>query len=237
MKQSIFALSALALVLSTSATAEDQQKFDEKYFTIAKVEMVEEPALEEAAPAANGSSVQAFDAPDLTETAVILDQVINLGQKVWKIVEANKPVVSVTEVPRANALPKGAESWQQLAGWQNPRARVFRVSYKNTYGFTVVDFSFRVTYTSGGNVGGKGAYLANVSVIPANLQVAWGFTFNAGVEVANVLNAGTAQSPIAGMELLMRWQIDTVVKHERSTASYFVRGDGGFVDMTNGTQN
>ena len=237
MKQSFLALSAMALVLSTSATAEDQQKFDEKYFTIQKIEMVEEGVQEDAAPVADGSDLQCFDGASLGETAVIIDQIIQLGEKVWKIVEANKPVVSVTEAPRASALPKGADSWLQLAGWQNPKARVFRVSYKNLYGMNVVDFSFRVTYSSGGNVRGKGAYLANVSVLPANLQVAWGFTFNAGVEVANVLNAGSAQSPVAGMELLIRWQIDTVVKHERSTASYFVRGDGGFVDMTNGTKN
>ena len=90
-------------------------------------------------------------------------------------------------------------------------------------------------YAYGGNVGGKGAYLANMSVTPADLTVAWGYTFNAQASVPSVLNVGTTAEPIGAAQLQISWKVDTVMKHEQSSNTYFVRGDGVFTDLSNGT--
>lgn len=171
---------------------------------------------------------------DLRNGTLVLDQILNYGARIWKIVEANKPVVNV-KVATANALPAGTRDWRGYQGWQTPRSRVYRISYKNFYGINVVDFSYRVLYTYGGNVFGKGRYLTNVTILPANLSVAWGYKFDAESAVPSVLNAGTVANPVAAMELLMKWSVDTVVSHNQMTTSFFVRGDGEFVNLTNGT--
>jgi hypothetical protein len=70
-----------------------------------------------------------------------------------------------------------------------------------------------------------------VSVEPVNLLVRWGFNFDAAAEVANVVNVGTMSSPVAGMEIMLRWKTSTVMNAIESTASYFVRGDGQMLDL------
>jgi hypothetical protein len=172
-----------------------------------------------------GATLDAFE--------VVFDKVVNLGQKIWKLAEEGRPVVS-TKWTTANALPGGVESWRQMSGWQNPRSQLFRVTYENVYGVTVIDFTFRVSYTAGGNVGGRGQYLSRVSLQPANLLVRWGFNFDAVAEVADVVNVGTLADPVAGMELLLSWKTSTVMNTIESTASYFVRGDGQLLDLTAG---
>lgn len=165
---------------------------------------------------------------------IVIDQIINLGARVWDVVVRNRPVVNVS-TQTATALPKGVTEWTQLAGWQAPRAKIFRIRWQNLYRMDVVDFSVRVLYTYGGNVRGKGRYLTNVTIVPANLTVAWGYTFNAKASVPSVTNAGTERDPVGAAELLSTWSVDTVLKHEEGSMSFYVRGDGQFLNLTNGT--
>jgi hypothetical protein len=78
--------------------------------------------------------------------------------------------------------------------WSSPATRSYNVIYKNLLGITVLDltytviffffclkffilfFFFKVTYTYGGRLNGKGRYLDNISIIPTHVSVAWGFT-------------------------------------------------------------
>lgn len=170
---------------------------------------------------------------DLNEASLVLDQIINLGKKIWDVIAANKPVANF-QTDTANALPRGATGWEILQGWQVPASRLYHYTYENGFGMNVVDFKFRVLYSFGGNVNGKGHYLANVTVVPADLSVAWGYTFNAQATVPSVLNAGTSADPVAAVQMLVSWKIDTIIKHEESTESFDVRGNGMFTDLSNG---
>jgi hypothetical protein len=134
----------------------------------------------------------------------------------------------------ATAMPQGVTSWMTLENWQDPKAKMYEVTYKNGFGMTVVKFAFRVVYVFGGGYEGVGQYLARAVIVPANLDVAWGYTFNAKASVPSVLNAGTKEAPIGAAELEMEWTVDTVLKHHRSTVNYFIRGDGKFVNLNNG---
>lgn len=237
-------LSLVALLLAGSnalaneaAVGPSSEMDADLYFSVSSVEVEEVASPElEISPSWNFPAVT--EAPSaggaLDETNIILDQVINIGKKVWTIVEKNKPVVSV-ELETANALPEGVANWRSLSNWQTPQSKVYRVRYKNGYGMNVVDFSYRVTYTYGGMVNGKGLYLTNVNVVPAELAVAWGYKFSAKAAIPSVTNAGSHESPVGGMEIQVSWEVDTILRHMRRSSSFYVRGDGLYVNLTNGT--
>jgi hypothetical protein len=209
---------------------------DEAYYTVESVqisEILEEEGRE--VPLVGLTLESGSPLEDLNEANVILDQILNMGKKIWAIIEANRPVVNHrTDV--AHALPLGVASATQLENWAMPKAKLFRASYRNGFGSNVVDFKYRVIYTHGGQVNGKGAYLTNVTMIPAELNVAWGYTFQADGAVPSVVNVGSSQSPVAGMSLDMKWKVVTVVKHHEMTQSFFVQGDGVFVNLTHGRE-
>lgn len=161
----------------------------------------------------------------IADLIVNWDQIVAMGEKIWKVIEANKPVVNI-KTPTISALPRGLTCWADLEQWQAPKTATYEVKYKNGFGMEVVKFRFRLHYTYGGGRAGKGKYLANVAVMPAELNVIWGYTFNAEVEVGQAVNLGTSDSPVAGLELNMKWQVKTVVKEINSSYHYFVQGDG-----------
>lgn len=158
-------------------------------------------------------------------TTIGWDEVVALGEKVWKIVEAGKPVVTV-QTPEASALPRGLACWADLSGWQAPQTKAYEVVYKNGFGMDVVKFRFRLQFTAGGGHDGIGKYLANVTVMPAELNVMWGYTFDAQVEVEQAINVGSSQNPIAGLELNLKWDVKTVVQESVNSFHFFVQGDG-----------
>lgn len=166
----------------------------------------------------------------LNEASIFLDQVINLGQKVWTLVEAGKPVANVN-INVANALPRGLSCWNELAGWQIPQSKVYKIDYINGFGSKVVTFAYRVTFTAGGNYQGKGKYVTHATFMPATLSVAWGFTFNATAEIPSVFNMGTSEDPVAGMQMVMKWSVDTPIKHIEHTETFFVSGDNQLVRL------
>lgn len=236
---SVAALAAFFLSIGASGAGAAEPSLLDRYFTIQgkpRIQVVQEqalpPELYSFALRPDGADLGGLGG-DLSAANLVLDQIINIGKKVWDVIAANKPVANF-QTDTANALPKGATGWETLAGWQVPASRLYRFTYQNGFGMDVVDFKFRVLYSFGGNVGGKGHYLANVTVVPADLSVDWGYTFNAQASVPAVLDAGTAADPVGAAQLLVSWKIDTVIKHEQSSESFDVRGDGTFTDLSNG---
>lgn len=166
--------------------------------------------------------VQDFDTQELN---VSLGLIVNIGKKIWNLVEAGKPAVTVTSQV-AHAMPQGITCWQDLTGWMPPHSYSYRISYENKYGSKVVDFTYRLSYLYGGQVNGKGRYLAQVSIVPANLSVAWGFKFNAESSVPMVYNMGTKENPVAGMRVDIKWSVDSIVSHNEQVHSFGVDGNG-----------
>jgi hypothetical protein len=159
-----------------------------------------------------------------------INQIVNTGKAIWAIIEANKPVSNVsTDI--ANAIPQASSTWDSLEGWSAPQTHLFHVNYKNGFGKDVIDFTYRVIYIYAGNVGGKGHFLNGVAIVPADLTVAWGYTFNAQAKVPSVTNAGSVKDPIAAMEIQMQWSVSTAFKINQQTQNYYVRGDGVFESL------
>lgn len=168
-----------------------------------------------------------------TASGLPIDEIIAVGKLIWNIIEKNQPKVD-TKANRLSVIPKLAADWTDLERWSNPESRVFKISYKNGFGSEVVRFSFRVVYLFGGRFNGKGKYLGNVSVIPMDTYVAWGYTLNSRAEFPIVVNVGTLADPVAAAQLDITWEVETVMKKSRESASYFVRGDGQIIDLTYG---
>jgi hypothetical protein len=169
----------------------------------------------------------AIPADPLDQADVWVDKIINIGKKVWAIIEMGRPVVNV-KTDTANAMPSGVSCWSQLTNWSVPESKVYKITYKNLYDADVVSFAFRLIYTTGGSYKGVGKYITNATVVPASLNVAWGYTFNASGEVPTVLNMGSATAPVGGMQMNMKWSIDTVFRHSEQQEAFFIGGDGSF---------
>lgn len=162
------------------------------------------------------------------EEAVIIEQVINLGQKVWKIIEKNKPVVNV-KYSYANALPKGVRSAEELESFSPVQFRSYRMHGKNGFGATVYDLTYTLVHRYGGAYQGRGKYLDSVSVVPHKLNVLWGYTVNFGVDNVSTVNAGDRNAPVASALLEMNFKVSTVIKSSEFHGVYEFRGDSASV--------
>jgi hypothetical protein len=167
------------------------------------------------------------EASPLDEVEVILDQLIRIGQKIYKIVDAGKPVYNST-VHRTDVVPKGITEWQQLTGWQTPVSKSYEWSLKNLYGMNVITLRYRILFTPGGRYENRGEYLQNVTIIPEYVYVAWGYSLDAVASIPSITNAGSTTNPVAGAELLIDATVKTPLNTARMSASYYVRGDGLF---------
>ncbi|MCM2323290.1 MAG: hypothetical protein NDJ90_08500 [Oligoflexia bacterium] len=217
----------LAGMMAFNAAAAELSHQD-RYFTIGAVHVQEISDDGLGLPIGERSTIlpQANIAVDPSYIEMF-EEFVNIGKQAWQIVVNNKPVWAY-EQNTATIVPKGVSDWRELQGWSAPQSRTFRLVFENLYGMDVVEFDYRILYTYGGNVNGKGAYLSNVTIVPAKLNVTWGFTFNANVSIPNITNAGSHLNPMAATELQIHWSVDTVLKHMENTDNFYVRGDGAF---------
>ncbi|MSP18560.1 MAG: hypothetical protein EXR74_03200 [Bdellovibrionales bacterium] len=161
---------------------------------------------------------------DVIETTVIFDQLVNLGKKVWALIESNKPVVNVNYL-YANALPKGVRNSEDLDNFSDLQSTSYRMQGTNLYGITVYDLTYSLVHRFGGSYDGRGKYLENVTVIPTNVEVLWGYTLSYDVEKVSVVNSGTRENPIASILLGTNFKVSTVIKSSENHSLYEFRGD------------
>ena len=162
----------------------------------------------------------------------ILDEIVNIGQKVWKIIEDNKPVVDVKN-QYATALPKGSTGWADIDGWHPPVGEIYCLTAKNGYGMTMINVRYQVLRTYGGSYKGKGKYLTAVTVEPLLVEVGWAYNFamDAAVPDTSIVNLGTSQDPLAGMMATLHWRISTPIKDSQGQSEYFLQGDGAYKEI------
>lgn len=175
---------------------------------------------EGVSPVGLGDISRGVDQVDL-----IVDKIINIGKKIWDVVERGRPVATF-ENAGANALPENATRMEQLQNWQTPKTKVVGVIYKNYLGIEVVKFTYRVMLLYGGDVNGVGKYIGHAAVQPMEMTVAWGYTFNAKATVDSVFNKGTHQAPVAGMIMNIKWTVETVLKKSTITHTFNLDGNG-----------
>lgn len=168
---------------------------------------------------------QAID--KLNKVEIIVDKIINIGTKIWNVLEKGKPVANYKQ-QKATAVPQNITAWQQLEGWNNPKAKFYEISYKNLYGVTVAKLVYKIIYLSGGSYKGQGKYIGYVSVEPQEFSTAYLYTFNVQAQVESVYNKGTSENPLAGMIININWTVSTILKTETQSYSYHIDGLGNF---------
>lgn len=221
-------LLSLGLGQAAAAMAESVPQPDNRYLTIQSVEVMELPDpdvdafLSQIAWTDDCASEGWYDPKSTIDD---LGSIIAFGEKIWSIVEAGRPKVSI-KTPVVHALPANTKCWMQLENWQAPKSALWQIVYKNLYGVEVVKFKYRVLFNYGGGLNGLGKYLANATVIPAEVNVAWGFSFDAQVQVGRVLNVGSSKNPNAGLQMGVNWTVKTVLKETIRTENFFLQGDG-----------
>lgn len=165
---------------------------------------------------------------DLNEVEVLFDQLVNLGKKMWALVENNRPVVNVNYM-YANALPKGVRSSEELDHFSELQHVSYRVYGQNLYGITVYDLTYSLVHRFGGSYQGRGKFLENVAVVPSHLDVMWGYNVNYNVEKVSVVNTGTRENPVGAILLETNFKVSTVLKSSETHSVYDFRGDSAKV--------
>lgn len=233
---------SIILVTIVAFTAHASDSSDPKYFQLTKVKMTDVSAQYAAQsqnfaqagllescdiaskPLVGVTSDQKIETDPLGMIEIVVDRIFNIGKKLWAILEAGRPVVNI-KTYTANALPQGLTCWTDLTGWNVPKSKVYKVVYENAYGAEVVTFAYRVTFTAGGSLNGQGKYITNATIMPAEMDISWGFNLDAQAEVPSVFNTGTKDAPVAGMQMLMKWQVNSVMSHLEQAETFYVGGN------------
>lgn len=159
-----------------------------------------------------------------------LQQLITLGKEIWQIVKDGAPVINFTS-QSASVIPQAALCPFYMSNWNIPQSKTFELKYTNNFGMEMIYFTYKLIYSYGGRFEGKGAYLANVSIHPKDIRLKWGQSFDANVKIAQGINIGSLEEPVAGLEISLDWDIKNPVSELQSNRTYFVDGTGNLLAL------
>jgi hypothetical protein len=228
-------LLGLFLTLPLSGQATDYVTSPE-YFQVKKVQLEEVTAtglkrvssvnLDEASqnqnpndPIAKGERIVA-----------LIRDIVALGEEIYEIVNRGRPSVTTDSAP-ISVLPyvNGAPvNMFEMENWSAPVSKKYKLVYKNGFNQSVVVFEYTVLYTYAGSFNGKGKYLTAVQIIPSQISVKYGFTFDAKFKLQSIQNHGTKESPVAGATLIMNYKVSSLVSAEDTSDSFHINGNGNF---------
>lgn len=214
-------LTTLFFTLSGQAIEKDDPQF---VLASVEIESINTPIYEK----------ESYSLPDLNndlgQIIIMTDKLVALGEKIWKIIEAGKPVINTTGLtPNISVLPKGiteAASFETMFGWSDPKVARYRASYKNLYGVEVIHFEFSVMMQYGGTDGKGGKYLTSISIFPGTIYAAWGWNFNASSSLISITNKGTALAPVAGANLELSYDVMTPINTTKNKIRFHLDGNG-----------
>ncbi len=161
-------------------------------------------------------------------------EIMNTIDWFWRFLEKNQAKLEVNTQGRANALPtaKECQNWENMGGWNpTPKAIPYVLSAKNPFGIEVVRLEYTIQFTYGGNCLGKGQYLENVRLVYGNASASLFFTAEVDVEIGDIVNFGTSEAPIAGLQILSHNRVKSLVKSINQSTAYYVMGNGDFSEV------
>lgn len=220
----------LALLISSVSFA--NQNINEDHYLIDSVEIVQVDEVEIPfyAPAPLVQTTM-----DLGKVIAVTDKLIALGQKVWPIIQAGKPVYNTSLVSGISVLPKSDLSplatLNEMSNWSAPNSAHFKIIYRNKLGFEVIKFSFNLYYQYGGRFDGKGKYLTSITTDASHVSADWGFNLDAKSELVSITNVGTAKNPVAAAIIKVSLRAKGVINNVENSYSYYVDGNGNFKDL------
>ena len=152
--------------------------------------------------------------------------VVNTGKAIWSLIDSSRPS-SEMHSSFATSVPNITD-WQSLDSWKTPMSKTYAVSFRNCLGMTAAKFNYHIIYTYGGHYKGTGMYLTNVTVQASKIDLTWATKLSAKAEIPSVMNVGTLEDPIAGMMILISYQVSSLFTFHEDSIQYMLKGDGGF---------
>jgi hypothetical protein len=165
---------------------------------------------------------------DVCDIPVTLDRIVNPSNTTaWDIVYKNW-LTPNTSLRYVSAVPEGIHRWTQLQGWNIPRPRRYLISARNKHGDKILEAVYQVRWLYGGNLRGKGRFLAGVTIEPLVVNAPWGhqLTLTAEVPDSSVGNVGAAEDPVAFMWVRLHWRISMGYDSLKGNVQYGFKGDG-----------
>lgn len=153
----------------------------------------------------------------------VIDQIVNLGHKVWKIIEANQPVIKA-EYKYANAIPSGTVA-TDLEYFSPVQYKSFRIKLKNRFDSDVVDITYTTVHRFGGKYEGNGHFLERVSIVPSKVIAGYNYKINFNVTNVTVANVGSKEDPIASMGVDALIEYGSTFKKTSRRIMFEFRGD------------
>ncbi|MGZ3694880.1 MAG: hypothetical protein ACXWQO_11935 [Bdellovibrionota bacterium] len=219
----------LASLVAQQAKA-DVSSQDEAQFQIANVQMTE---VVPTAAELYAVALEQKDQPRLQTfeiAGIEWTNLVTIGEKLIEIIKAGAPVVNIKR-DVVSIVPAGITSWEQLSGWQVPVTKVYEVKATNGWGSDVVKVRLKVSAMYGGGIEGKGQYVANVTIVPTEIIVQWGFSLDVWSENRPAVNMGTTAMPIAGLGFDVRYKVTSMFTQKTGTQDYFITGAGALTEM------
>lgn len=152
-----------------------------------------------------------------------IDQIVNLGHKVWKIIQENQPVIRAN-YKYANAIPAGTSA-TDLEYFSPVQYKSFRIKLKNRFDTDVVDVTYTTVHRFGGRYDGKGSFLERVSIVPSKIVVGYNYQFNFSVTNVTVANVGSKDEPVASMGVDALIEYGSTFKKTSRRILFEFRGD------------
>jgi len=207
------------------------EKQEDPYFQISSVEVTDLDSLEGDL---EGNYKQDFLAGDKDLGTIImsLDKLIAFGTKVWEIIKKGKPVVNVNLAKPVSVLPlseEGRDTIFRMSEWSAPKARRYRIVYKNGFGMKVIAFDYTVHFQYNGQYEGAGKYITGLSISASNVSVSWGFEFDASSEMMTISNRGSMDNPKAAATMKINYGASSVFSSVSSTETFHVTGSGEII--------
>ena len=157
-----------------------------------------------------------------------INEIVNLGEKIWKLIEKNKPVLN-TKNAYANAVPRGVKSPEELENFTPMQYKSFRKYAKNQFGGIAFDLTYVLAHRYNGQLKGAGRFLDAVTVLPHKVDVLWGYTVNFGVTRVSTANLGSEKEAIGAVVMELDFNVSTILKASQYKNLYEFRGDSARV--------
>ena len=160
-----------------------------------------------------------------------VDTIITLGTKIWDFIVTNKPTADYQTL-KTSVVPEGITNFTQLT-WKRTDiiTKVYHVEFTTITGKSAGGFDYRINFLHSGSLKGKGKYIGQLSVSPANVKLHTDRSLTFRAEVLDPLNFGTEEDPIAGIQLQVTWSSPTTVRYSMNSAEYMMFGDGEIQEL------
>jgi hypothetical protein len=201
------------------------------YYRVMKVTMTEDvPTAEEIASSYIDPQQQPHTFSPLTFQSIDWNAMVMIGEKVIDLLKRGQAVVNIKR-DSVSVVPAGVTTWQQLSNWQVPVTKVYNFAITNKMGMDVIQLRLKVAAMWGGGINGKGQYLANVNVIPEATRILWGWNLDLWTENHEPVNAGSVESPMAGLGFDIRYKATTLFNEMDGAQAYYLTGNGSIYSL------